>query len=410
MTRSPRVAVILKGYPRLSETFIAQELVGLERSGLALDIYSLRHPTDTKRHPVNAELKAHVGYLPEYLHQEPWRVLRAALRAVTEARFWLCLRVFLSDLRRDRTVNRVRRFGQALVLASELPEDTAWLYVHFIHTPGSVGRYAAILRRLPFSVSAHAKDIWTTPKWELRQKLEATAWCVCCTRGNTKYLQSLAPRADIRLLYHGISLDRFLHIARRCGPNGTDPNRPVTILCVARAVPKKGLGTLLEALALLPPRLHWRLEHAGGGPDLRDLMLRAEALKIAANCRWHGAVDQRQVLALMRSSDIFCLSARLAEDGDRDGLPNVLMEALSQALVVVSTDVGGIGELVDQEVGRIVPADDPTSLSGALIELADDPELRMQLGSTGEHRVRSRFSFDQNVGTLVDLFRNSLVA
>lgn len=410
MSEPKRVSVILKGYPRLSETFIAQELVGLERSGLALDVFSLRHPTDQKRHPVHGELNASVRYLPEYLHHEPLRVMRAAGRSLKRRGFWRCVRLFLADLRRDWTVNRLRRFGQALVLADELPKNTAWLYVHFIHTPGSVGRYTSILTGLSFSVSAHAKDIWTIPDWEIREKLDAAAWTVSCTRANTRHLRRLAPNTEINLLYHGISLQRFPHHRRTLGPDGSDPARPVRILCVARAVPKKGLDTLLVALAQLPPSLNWRLDHAGGGQDMEAIVAHADALNIATNCSWHGAVDQEEVLVLIRSSDIFCLSARQAPDGDRDGLPNVLVEALSQALVVIATDIGGIGELIDDGVGRIVPPDDPPSLAREIAGLAGNPTMRLELGANGEQRVRETLSFDQNIGTLVDLFRKSLSA
>ena len=118
MTASPhrnRVVVVLKGYPRLSETFIAQELRGLEQAGLELVIVSLRHPTDKKRHPVHDEIVAPVLYLPEYLHHEPLRVLRGLWAARRHAGFWPTVRAFLGDLSRDISRNRVRRLGQAAV-------------------------------------------------------------------------------------------------------------------------------------------------------------------------------------------------------------------------------------------------------------------------------------------------------
>ena len=169
MRALPRhAAILVKGYPRLSETFIAQELLALERRGLAFEIVSLRHPTDERVHDLNKAIRAPVRYLPEYLYQEPWRVLRGAARQLRNPRLWRLLRVWLQDLRRDATANRGRRLGQALVLASELPEASDWLHVHYLHTPCSVARYAAILRDLPFSLSAHAKDVWTIPDWEKR--------------------------------------------------------------------------------------------------------------------------------------------------------------------------------------------------------------------------------------------------
>ena len=194
--RGRRVAFVLKGYPRLSETFIAQEIAALEQRGLDIRIVSLRHPTDRARHPLHDRIRAPVLYLPEYLKDEPRRVL-AGWRAVRELPgYRAARRAWLADLARDPTPNRVRRWGQALVLAAELSADIGHLHAHFLHTPASVARYAAIMRRLPWSVSAHAKDIWTIPDWEKRGKLAGAAWAVTCTSHGRDHLAELAPRRD----------------------------------------------------------------------------------------------------------------------------------------------------------------------------------------------------------------------
>ncbi|HEX7219878.1 MAG TPA: hypothetical protein VF280_11730, partial [Burkholderiales bacterium] len=159
-----RVAFVLKGYPRLSETFIAQEIAALERRGLEILIVSLRRPTDARVHPVHREIKAELLYLPEYLLLEPWRVLRAWWKVRRFSTYSSIFALWLRDLARDKTPNRMRRFGQALVLAAELPRDVKRLHAHFLHTPASVTRYCAGLLGLPWTGSAHAKDIWTTPE------------------------------------------------------------------------------------------------------------------------------------------------------------------------------------------------------------------------------------------------------
>ena len=156
-----RLAAIVKGWPRLSETFIAQELVGLEERGLDLELWSLRHPTDTRRHALAGSLKAKVNYLPEYLWREPLRVLSGWWRARRLPGYAAARAAFLADWQRDPTPNRGRRFGQACVLAAEMGPETAHLYAHFIHTPGSVARYAASMRGLGWSASAHAAPITT---------------------------------------------------------------------------------------------------------------------------------------------------------------------------------------------------------------------------------------------------------
>jgi glycosyltransferase involved in cell wall biosynthesis len=400
-----RIGVVLKGYPRLSETFIAQELAALERRGLALAIFSLRRPTDPVAHPVHREIAAPVVYLPEYLRDEPRRVLRAWRIARRLPGYRAAFAAWRADLDRDRTANRVRRFGQALVLAAELPDDVGHLHAHFLHTPASVTRYAATMRRLPWSVSAHAKDIWTTPDWEKREKLASCAWATTCTRLNALHLRSLADDPSrVDLVYHGLDAKRFPAPARR-PPAEPGERRPVVILSVGRAVEKKGYDDLLPALARLPGSLDWRFEHVGGGPQLPGLEQEARALGIAPRVTWHGALAQPDVLARYRGADVFVLSSRVAGDGDRDGLPNVLLEAQSQRLPCVATAVSGIPELIEDGVtGLLVPPRDREALAGALARLIMDRALRERLGEAGRARTLRDFSLERGIDRLVARF------
>ncbi|HKX08346.1 MAG TPA: glycosyltransferase family 4 protein [Stellaceae bacterium] len=408
-TPSSRGAVgfVLKGYPRLSETFIAQEIRALEQRGLDIRIISLRHPTDRKRHPIHAEIVARVLYLPEYLWREPLRVLRGwcASRALPGYRG--ARAKFLRDLRRDLTPNRIRRFGQALVLASELPGDVTQLHAHFMHTPASVARYAALMRGLRWTLSAHAKDVWTTPAWEQREKLAECGWAVTCTEAGAAHLRALAPEPGrATLIYHGLDGARFPPPARRVGPlDGSDAADPVQLLSIGRAVAKKGFDDLLTALARLPRALAWRLTHIGGGPLLASLKQQAMALGVADRIRWLGAQAQETVLAAYREADLFVLASRVSADGDRDGLPNVLLEAQSQRLAVISTALPGIAELVEPEAtGLLVPPGEPPALAAALERLIRDPQERARLGAAGESRVRSRFTLEAGIEQLAEKF------
>ena len=406
-----RIGVVLKGYPRLSETFIAQELAALERRGLALAIYSLRHPTDGATHPVHGEIAAPVAYLPEYLRDEPRRVWRAWRAARRLPGYRTALAAWRADVARDRTANRVRRFGQALVLASELSPDIGHLHAHFLHTPASVARYAAMMRGLPWSVSAHAKDIWTTPEWEKREKLASCAWATTCTRANAEHLRALVDDPSrIDLVYHGIDAKRFP--PRDAGTLAARDNaRPVVILSVGRAVEKKGYDDLLPALARLPTALEWRFEHVGGGPQLQGLKEEARALGIAERITWFGALAQPDVLARYRAADVFVLSSRVAGDGDRDGLPNVLMEAQSQGLPCVATAVSGIPELIEDGVtGLLVPPRDRDALARALARLVGDPALRTRLGEAGRERTLRDFALERGIDRLVERFDGAVVS
>ncbi|MDB5407065.1 MAG: glycosyltransferase family 4 protein [Rhodospirillales bacterium] len=389
------IAFVLKGYPRLSETFIAQEILALERSGLDIVIVSLRHPTDRHIHPVHREIRAPVLYLPEYLYQEPLRVLRGWWAARRLPGYAAARRIWLRDLRRDPTPNRVRRFGQALVLARELAPAVAQLHAHFLHTPASVTRYAALLRGLPWTGSAHAKDIWTTPEWEKREKLADCRWLVTCTATGAEHLAALAPRGRVSLLYHGLDFARFPP------PPPRDASGPVRILSVGRAVAKKGYDDLLAALAALPRELDWRFTHIGGGALLDGLRRAAEAFGIADRIEWRGAQPQEAVLAAYREADLFVLASRIAADGDRDGLPNVLMEAQSQGVACVATTTPGIGELIEDGVtGLLTPPDAPAAIARSIACLIRDPALRRRLAAAGEQRVRARFAMQDGIAEL----------
>jgi glycosyltransferase involved in cell wall biosynthesis len=396
-----RIAVVVKGYPRLSETFIAQEILGLERRGLALTIVSLRHPTDPAVHEMHRQIRAPVLYLPEYLHDESTRVLRAWRSVRRWPTYRTARRLWLRDLRRDPTSNRGRRFGQALVLARELPADIGLLYAHYLHTPASVARYAAMLRGLPWCASAHAKDIWTTPSWEQAEKLGEVAWATTCTAAGAAQLRALAPDAEVMLTHHGLDANRFAAPQRTLGPDGRDPARPVRLLGVARLVPKKGIAVLLEALAALPPELHWRYEHVGAGPLLDSLTALAARLGLAGRVAWRGALPQDEVADAYRAADLFVLSSRIAPDGDRDGLPNVLLEAGAMELPVIASRIGAVPELIEDDVnGRLVPPDEPRPLAGALADLIRDPAARLRYGRAGRRRVLDQFAMEPGLDRL----------
>ena len=465
----PRIAVVVKGYPRLSETFIAQEILALEARGLPLSIWSLRRPTDRARHPMHEAIRAPVAYLPEYLRDAPLRVLKGLGAALLRPRLPGLLALFARDFLRDPTASRLRRLGQALVLARELPAAVTHIHVHFLHTPASVARYAARLTGRAWSFSAHAKDIWTTPDWELREKLADAAWGVTCTRDGFGRLEGLSkpcraspsprlrgegrddlvvgatsgsegegaapegalpskpphPRlparsaddevgralsphagrgdAQARLLlaYHGLDLARFpAPPPFRPDRDGRDAADPLRLVCVGRLVAKKGHDDLLDALARLGP-LHWRLALIGGGELRAALEGRAAALGLGERVTFHGALAQPAVIAAMREADLFVLPTKAAPGGDRDGLPNVLMEAASQDLPILATAFAGTPEFITSGThGLLVPPGDPAALAEALQALAQEPGLRRRLATAARARLVRDFAMEAGIATI----------
>ena len=397
-----RIAVVVKGYPRLSETFIAQEILALERRGLEIEVWSLRHPTERAIHPMHQAIKARVAYLPEYLYEEPLRVLRGAFWSLGQKGFWPTIRAFWRDLKRDFTANRVRRLGQAFVMAREMPADVRHLHVHYLHTPASVVRYAALLTGRSWTFSAHAKDIWTTPDWEKREKMAEAVWGVTCTAQGAGNLQALSQPEKVSLVYHGLDLSRFpAPPESRPFRDGSDPLDPVRIVSVGRAVAKKGYRDLIRALAALPQDLHWRFVHVGSGELLTTLKKQAQEAGIADKVAFLGSKAQPDIIALLQEADLFVLPSKEAKSGDRDGLPNVIMEAASQELAIVATDFAGIPEFIRNDVeGELVPPGDWEALSNALNLLARDPERRKTLGAAALSRLRRDFSMEGGIDVL----------
>lgn len=410
MASNKKIAVILKGYPRLSETFIAQEILELEKAGFEISIISLRHPTDKSTQPVHAEISASLHYLPEYLYQEPLRVFWAKINCLFKPGFWRAIPVFLKDLFRDPTANRIRRWGQAMVMAHEYADKHEHFYVHFLHTPCSVARYAALITGKSFSISAHAKDIWTSPEWELREKLSDCDWLVTCTKGGADYLAALAPENRVHLVYHGLDLSRFPEVEKPASQNdGSSQQKAARLVTVGRAVSKKGIDTLLKALATLPKTLHWNWTHIGGGPLKQELQDLAKTLGISEQCDFRGALPQSEVLETYRQSDLFILPCRIDETGDRDGLPNVIVEAQSQGLAVISTNISGIPELIENgENGILIAPDRPHELASAIETLVKDADKRNAMGQKGAGKVHGYFSHKQTIGDIVGLLDKSL--
>ncbi|MEM1004182.1 MAG: glycosyltransferase [Pseudomonadota bacterium] len=401
-TEDAKLAVLVKGWPRLSETFIAQELVALQDAGHRFDIWSLRHPTDTKRHPLHDRFHGHVHYLPEYLYQEPSRVWSARSAAQSLPGYSAALQVWRRDLRRDPTHNRIRRFGQACVLAAELPVGTKGLYAHFMHTPSSVARYAAIMRAIPWSFAAHAKDIWTSPDWEKREKLHAethgATFGATCTAIGAEHLRALADDpARVDLIYHGLDLARFPAPPTR--PMRRD-DAPFRMISVGRLVEKKGFDRLIDAFARLPESLNWHWTHIGGGALADALRMRAEGFGIAGRIIWQGACDQPEVIEAMRGADLFVLPSRIAADGDRDGLPNVLMEAASQHLPILSTPVSAIPEFIENGTHGVLSQDDPAALAAAILSLAADPDHAHRMAAAAYDRLVDEFQMDPGIARL----------
>lgn len=403
------LAIVVKGFPRLSETFVARELAALEARDIRFTLHALRAPgSDAKL--TDAKVSARPDYLPEYLHRAPLTVAGALISALGRRGFGAAFRCFLRDLGRDFSIARVRRFGQACVLAQRLGPEVKHIHAHFAHSPASVARYAARIRGTGFSFSAHAKDIWTTPELDLAAKLEEARFAVVCNRAGHDRLASLGTGNRPELLHHGIAAGLVVAQPPPQERDGSRAEVPVRLVSVARAVEKKGLKFLLQALAQVPAELQFRLDHYGGGGLLPELKSMTQQLGLSSRVQWHGAVAHEQVVRALDQSDLFVLGAVVSRDGDRDGIANAVLEAQARGVCVVASAAGGISEAVTDKVsGRLVQPGNTRQLAETIAELIASPQQRFQLATNALRRDDRLFDAEKGYDRLALLLTKCLV-
>ena len=400
-----RVVYVVKMFPRLSETFILNELLELERRGVALTVYSLKRAAPGPRHPDVARLRARVVELPE--RPVEWLLQGVAAALALLVRHPRRVGGLLPYVVTRGTHQAWKRFFQAAVMVRDLEfNPPQHLHAHFASAPSRVAMFAAHLAGLPFSFTDHAKDIFhaDTDVDLLRAKMRAARFVVTVSDFNRAHLEQVlgGDRTRVRRLYNGVDLERF-------SPGDEIPLEPhdgPVVLAVGRLVEKKGFADLLAAW----PRVHARVPSArlvivGDGPEREALKARAQELGLGDAVCWPGALPQNAVRELLAGSTLFALPCRIARDGNRDGLPTVLLEALASGVPCVTTTVTGNPEIVRDGIeGRLVPPGDPEALAEAMIDLLRDPEVRRRMAAAARASAIERFDLRRNVATLSSWF------
>jgi len=415
------IGYVLKMYPRFSETFIVNEILELERRGVDIRIYALRKPDDGRFHANLAQVRAPVTYLPESLLPEKERVLTAQ-RSFLHSRPRVYARVLWYALA-QRNRHALKRFFQAVVLAEHLrAQPVEYLHAHFASSATRVAMFVHLLTGLPFSFTAHAKDIFThdVDSDLLRDKMRLARFVVTVSEFNRQYLAQLASQPGrtglgalcapgslalspqrIRRMYNGVDLKVF--DGRR--PGARNAEIPV-VLSIGRLVEKKGLVVLVRACALLRERgMRFRAELIGKGPLESMLGALIAELGLQSCVTLLGPQSQAAVVAAYRRADVFALPCVVAADGNRDGLPTVLLEAMAMCVPVVSTRLTGVPEIIDDgENGSLVPPNDPAALADALGRLLANPALCTRMGQAARQKVQRDFDLAGNVAVLRQWF------
>ena len=394
-----RVGYVLKMYPRFSETFIVTELLSMEEQGVDIEIFSLRSPVDGRFHESLARVKAPVCYLDAGgKASEAWETLRRG-RAVLGSR----VEEQLDELLKVSLIDACQAIELALAVRRR---GITRLHAHFATVATTVARLASRLSDVPYSFTLHAKDIFHegVDQAQLGTKLADAAAAVTVSDFNERYLQTRfgAAAAAVVRVYNGIDLDLF----------AMEPpvRRPPVVVAVGRLVEKKGFHHLLDAIALLAGAGRpVRLELVGGGIEEPDLKARAEALGIAEQVTFHGPLTQLEARDRIRGAAVLAAPCIVGADGNRDGLPTVILEGLALGTPVVATPVTGIPEaVVDGHTGLLVPEGDAPALAGALGRLLDDPDLRCRLADAGRRHVEANFDSRVNVRQLREVMTGTV--
>lgn len=395
---APRVAYVLKMYPRFSETFVLNELLELERQGLTLTIFSLKRPDDGIEHADVARLSAPVTYLPQSLPG----LARAQGAAFRRARRRY-LRLLGGVLRRRRLA-ALKHFLQAGAIAAVLDPGTHHVHAHFASGATSVALHLHRLLGLSYSFTAHAKDIYvhTVRPADLARKLSEARFAVTVSDFNAHRLRALANGTPVVRIYNGLDLERF-------SPRPVAPAAPPLVLAVGRLIEKKGFDDLVRACALLAERrVAFRCSIVGKGPLRDELAGLIETLGLGAIVELAGPMPRERLLVLYREASVLAAPCVVGSDGNRDGLPTVLVEAMALGVPVVATPVTGIPELVvDAVTGLLVPERDPDALADAFERLLLDPGLAGGLARRARRRVEDVFDLHQNVARLRTLFEET---
>lgn len=433
-SRSPlpaEVGYIVMGYPRLSESFISNEILQLERLGTRVRIYAVKAGGEDRVHESVKAIAAPVNYLPRVTSLSgtslpSWlranlaayraahsRLLRASpVRYLAVLASALAMSVRYTEQRFTLRKVFIKEFLQAGFIADAIrtTPGVAHLHGHFCHGATTITWFVSRLTDVPFSFTAHAKDIYLSnqnPGDLLVRKLDAARFAVTCTHANREHmLTRVHPGRPACTILHGVDTDYFAPRESAAAANAVP-----LILGVGRFVEKKGFAYLIDACAALRDAgLPFRCRLVGETGDQLPLLRARIALhRLDGKVELQGPVAHHELKELYGQAAVFALPCVIADNGDRDGIPNVLAEAMSMGLAVVTTAVSGIGEIVAHGTnGLVVKERDSAALADALSMLVADPEHRSRLGAAARAKICAVFDSRQTTRQLKHLFDAAL--
>ena len=423
-----RLAYLVRSWPRLSQTFIANELLALERLGLDVEVFAMARSGERLRQPQALETRAPVVYLEDQGRVSWMENVREHLVVGSAAPMrYLSTLVYLTWHRNltagYTTASTARCFRHAVHLAlllsrrSRAGRQAGHLHAHFAHDPALIAALTHRLTGVPFSLTAHARDLYQIRPAAFVARARGARAVITCCAVNAAYVRRLLasgperghradPGPEQRMVHHGVDLEVF-HPRRTTADGG-----PPVLVSVGRLVEKKGFPDLLRAYAAVKATgQDFRCVVYGDGPLRDELLALRDRLGLGDEVTFAGERSQPEIVRAMQGADVFALTPFVADDGDRDGVPNVLVEAMACGCPIVATAAGGVAELITPEVnGLVAPPRDVAAIAAHLGRLLADAQLRRRLGAAARQTVRDRYDVRAAARELAGIFAHRFEA
>jgi glycosyltransferase involved in cell wall biosynthesis len=413
-----QIGYLLRSYPRLSQTFILNEILALEQVGVAIQIFALTNPREKIVQMQVSQIQAPVHYLDESMEpqnprhrlREHAEVARRHLKGYLRSLFYVATHPkidqgYTASNRWECFLLAVHLVYLLLTNERETGKKVDHMHAHFAHDPALIAYLVYHMTGIPYSFTAHARDLYQIHEDVLTDRIQQSRAVITCCGANLEYLNQLAPseRSKFSLIYHGVNLEDFQTLVN---PDGSSTSENPIILSVGRLVEKKGFQDLLQALLIVKGTgQRFRCVIYGDGPLYQQLEGWIQEHDLADQVKLMGDITQQELISIYQTADLFALTPIQTEDGDRDGIPNVLLEAMAVGLPVITTAVAGIPELVeDNWNGRMFKQHDVEGISSGILELLRNPEQRRQFGEAGSKKVREQFDVAQAAKRLKTLF------
>lgn len=413
-----QIGYLLRSYPRLSQTFILNEILALEKIGVSIQIFALTDPHEKVVQMQVRQVRAPVHYLDEAMQPRPLRnilrenfeVARLHFIGYIRALFYIAAHIkidkgYTASSRWACFLQAVHLIYLLVLQERRTGKKIDHLHAHFAHDPALIAYLVHCITRIPFSFTAHARDLYQVPEKVLTDRIRQARAVITCCRANLEYLNGIAPsqQSKFSLVYHGVNPNDFQPVLNPVA--SSHPKYPL-ILSVGRLVEKKGFQDLLQALLIVKKRGEgFQCAIYGDGPLCQQLQAWIEENGMADEVMLKGDCTQQELISIYQNATLFILTPVQTDDGDRDGIPNVLLEAMAVGLPVITTAVAGIPELVDNnQNGLLYQPHDVESISSGIIELLRNADKRRQLGGAASKKVREQFDIAQAAKRLKTLF------